>query len=395
MKSTQLWLPVWWVFAAFFENMAQQPLISVFSVSLGASTAVAGLTVSIYSLTNIGGNLASHWLLNRLGARFILGWGMLAVGLTVTAAGLSQAPLQLILLRSLHGLLGGLVVPVIFVYLATLSRRQHYGSTMARGGIAIAIASTIGPVFAGFLNQLGGFTVAFAGVGGILIISGLGALFFVPRQTIQHWKSVPWRRILDMWRAVEVKNACRIAFAFMAALGIMAFRFPLRGQELGFSSGQIGLGFGIFSLTAAIIMWPAGRLSDRRGRKPLLIGGLILSAGGMLSLSWGHAYATLLAAMVAHGAGFGILFPVTNALLLDGSQMEERGAAFGVFHGFFSLGVFSGPLLAVALLNYTSPFHVAAAILFSAAALTGYGLPDHDVSSPTDSAVVLQEKEGE
>ena len=197
-----------------------------------------------------------------------------------------------------------------------------------------------------------------------------------------------------MWSSKGVRSACRIAFSFMAALGIMAFRFPLYGQELGLTSGDIGMGFGVFSLCAAVVMWPAGHFSDRWGRKTLLLAGMLLSSGGMLGLSWGQSYPSLLLALGIHGIGFGTLFPVTNALLLDASQLEERGAAFGLFHGFFSLGVFSGPLLAVALLSFTSPFHVATAILLATALVTAYQLPSQPASSPKDPPVTVQQEEG-
>lgn len=393
-RLIRLWVPVWLVFAAFFENMAQQPLISVFSVSLGASATVAGLTVSIYSLFNLGGNLISHWALGRVGPRWILGWVMLTAGLLVTASGFCQTPQQLLLLRSLHGLAGGLLVPVIFVQISTASTRQRHGITMARGGIAIALASTIGPVLAGFVNQRAGFATAFTTIGSVLITSGLIALLLIPHHTPPKRRTLPLKILKATWGGCQVRSACRIAFAFMAALGIMAFRFPLKGQEVGLTSGQIGLGFGMFSLAAAIVMAPAGCLSDRHGRRWPLLGGLVVSTLGMLGLSWGQTFTPLLMAMVGHGAGFGMLFPVSNALLLDGCRPQERSAAFGVFHAFFSLGVFTGPLVAIALMRYTSPFHVAAAILLITATLTASSIPSRPRGSPGQSTVAFEQRKG-
>src|SRR4029453_1984324 len=84
--------------------------------------------------------------------------------------------------------------------------------------------------------------------------------------------------------------------AYFTATGIAIYTLPLWVTgPVGSNKSGAGLAFGVFAVSALILRPVAGRLADTRGRRPLLLGGALLSAVGML----GTAYAETLALVIS------------------------------------------------------------------------------------------------
>lgn len=93
-----------------------------------------------------------------------------------------------------------------------------------------------------------------------------------------------------------------------------------------------------------------GRISDLRGRRPVLIGSLVVFGLGSLLTATSYDLTTLVAGRVAQGVGAGGLLPATLALVADTYPPRKRGVPLGVVGGVQELGNVAGPVYGAAVL---------------------------------------------
>ena len=123
----------------------------------------------------------------------------------------------------------------------------------------------------------------------------------------------------------------------------------VEGQQLDDATpALLGLAMGIYGLTQALLQIPAGALSDRWGRKPIIIGGLVLFAIGSLIAASADSVYGVIAGRALQGAG--AIASAIMALVTDLTREEHRmkamasiGASIGLA---FSLALVAGPWLA-------------------------------------------------
>jgi MFS family permease len=168
-------------------------------------------------------------------------------------------------------------------------------------------------------------------------------------------------------------------FAYFTAAGLMIPITPLfAAGPLGASEVGVGLAVGAFSVTALILRPYAGRAADRRGRRPLLIGGALLFAVATAA----HALTTDLAVLVGLRLVLGVaeafFFVAGFAALADLSPPNRFGEALSFNSLSLYLGVAIGPFVGEWLLG-TGGFALAwagGAALTLAAALLATRIPE-------------------
>ena len=149
----------------------------------------------------------------------------------------------------------------------------------------------------------------------------------------------------------------------LVGFGIVLPILPLWADDLGAGGGVIGLLLASYSLAQLLGSPYLGRLSDRIGRRPLLVLALVGSAVGHLVTGLAGSVAVLLAARVLDGFS-GASVSVAYAAVADLAEPDERPRLFGLLGAGFAVGLVVGPALGAlaALGGHRVPFFVAAAL---------------------------------
>src|SRR3989338_11200781 len=147
--------------------------------------------------------------------------------------------------------------------------------------------------------------------------------------------------------------------------------------KYGLTDFQNGLLFSVFSIFQFISTPVIGRLSDKYGRRPLLIISLFGTFLSFIMMAFAPNALFLFLARALDGITAGNI-PVASAAISDTTEPKDRARGFGIIGASFGFGFVFGPAIAALPLHWGSaaPFLIAAAIAIIAVILTAVLLPE-------------------
>jgi multidrug resistance protein len=168
-------------------------------------------------------------------------------------------------------------------------------------------------------------------------------------------------------------------FISMAGFGIVIPVLPVYAKDEPFklTPHEIGWLVGIFSLVQLFSSPLIGKISDRIGRKPVLLFSLIGTAIGFFITGAAQAGWMLFLGRIIDGASGGNI-STAQACIADVTPAEERSKAMGLIGAAFGLGFVCGPALGglLAQISHSAPFYFAGALSILNACLVSAKLPE-------------------
>ncbi len=167
--------------------------------------------------------------------------------------------------------------------------------------------------------------------------------------------------------------------AFVSTLGefLVVALLPFYAERYGATPLEVGALVSAFALAsmATAPLW--GRLADRRGRRPALLLGLVVSAAGYLLFGLAQSLELLLVARLVHGVGGGTV-PVVFAYIADSVTGERRAEGIGWVTAVTSSAAMIGPAVGglAGQLHPAGAGAVAAAFSLAAAVFARFWLPE-------------------
>jgi MFS family permease len=357
--------------AAFWSGMAQEmiyPLLPIFLVvALGSSKTALG---AVEGLLGVGITIARLWTgrsLDRGASPRRLTRISYAVSLIARPL-IALAPTVAIvaILRVADGLgKGGKDAPKAVLVAADADRRR-LGRSFGIQTLLDTLGSVAGPLLAGVIllvvgHGASGLRICFA----LAAIPALGAARQLARA---HDTTLPARR-----RSVRRASLGRPYYVLLAAVLLFGLAnssdtlLLLRAHSAGVSVSGLAFLFAAFNLVYALLAIPAGVLSDRFGRRPLIVVAWATYILVYVGFAFAHGAASLVALFLAYGIFYAAGDGVIKAWITTLVPADRRGQAFGLNAAASGLLLLPASVIAGALWDAHGP---RSAFLFGAITAT-------------------------
>jgi MFS family permease len=167
-----------------------------------------------------------------------------------------------------------------------------------------------------------------------------------------------WQRLKQLLLAPR-QALLIVVFVVTTGMGMVWSILAVYATTLGASTAMVGLVFAMFGGARLAVSFPAGLLSERFGRRPLMVAGLALLAASSFAAMTVGSVRLLVAALLFQGIGQATYVATAMAAIADLSAAERRVADMAAFQGASSIGIAVGPGiggLAAATWGYGAPF---------------------------------------
>ncbi|WP_198943575.1 MFS transporter [Actinokineospora bangkokensis] len=344
------------------------PALPAFARGFNVSVTAASVVVSAFAVSRLVFAPAGGRLVTRVGERWVYLSGLSIVALSTGACAFAADYWQLLVLRGVGGI-GSTMFTVSGVgLLVRLTPPPLRGRASGLWGSSFLLGNLAGPLLGGGLVTIS-IRAPFLVYAGALVVAVLvvGVLL---RDTVPAGRAAAGEVTVSLREAL-ISGAYRAAlvsgFAQGWSFGVRVSLLPLFVVEvLARDEAFAGTALAVFAAGNVAMLLVSGRLSDRVGRKPLVVLGLgVLAAGTVWSGVAGSVPLFLLATVVA-GLGTGLLTPPQQAAVADVLGSGARGGqVLAVFQMATDVGAVLGPV-ATGLLadhfSYTTAFTVTGAL---------------------------------
>lgn len=343
---------------------------------LGLSPVViTGLVLSSFGFFNSGLQPFVGTYSDRIGKRriFVI-VGLLVLTLSNFVYSLANSYAAILLVRIVQGVGVALTIPTTVALVNDLASKAARGEAMGIFNTFRMVGFGIGPVIAGGVVAAGPYSLL------SFTISGFNAAFYVAAAGALVGAFLVWVLVSDPEpadldeepgeddRGIAILDhhgdkildpvfTLGVASVFMA-IGISLLE-PLEHQinmALGQNAQLFGIEFSAFTLAQIIFQTPVGRWSDLYGRKPLILGGLVILAPATFVQGFVITPVGMVIARFFQGiAGSAVLAP-SMALAGDLAGAGRSGTTLSVLTMSFGLGIAFGPLFGGALTGIVFPW---------------------------------------
>lgn len=358
------------------------PAIPEFARQFGVSAAAAASVISAFALMRIAGALPAGRLLERFGGHPVMVAGIVIVAASSLLAGFSGSFAQLIILRGVGGLGSAMYTVSARTVLLVSVPEGLRGRASGLFSGAFLVGAISGPAVGGLVAAWS-LRAPFLIYGGLLVVPAVIAAVALPAARREpRGVSRPARLLAEFARAIRsraYRAAASATFADgFAAVGVRAAIVPLFVHDvLHRPPFWTGIGFLAFAALNAAGLLPGGRAADALGRRPVIIAGCAVSAGGMAMLAILPGLGGYLAGLAVSGLGSGLL-DVAPAAMLGDILAGRGGTLVALYEMAGDAGAVSGPVAAgflVDSVSYPAAFGLAAAVL-GLAAVVGLFAPE-------------------
>jgi MFS family permease len=267
-------------------------------------------------------------------------------------------------MRSLQGIGVALTVPAALALMVSASQKKTRGGSMGIYTTSRMFGLALGPLIGGALYDRFGFDTSFYMAATFIVVALVLVQLWVKEPSSKTVKKQSGRlQIID--RKLLSAGILGVAFATF----IMASDFTMMSALENQFNARLGIDAFLFSIVFSALLFsriftqvPLGRLSDQIGRKPLIIGGLLVLVPSTALLGYGSSVTQLVILRLIQGIGSGAVAAPAFAVAGDLAQAGGEGRQMSIITMGFGLGIAVGPLLAgiLAVYSFTLPFNIGA-----------------------------------
>ncbi|WP_462418307.1 MFS transporter [Kytococcus sp. Marseille-QA3725] len=347
----EVWILIGAAFVVAIGFGIVAPAIPQFARSFGVGASAAAVIVSAFAAFRLAFAPVGGRLSEAFGERPVYLVGLVIVALSTCAAAFAPSYLWLLVFRSLGGIGSTMFTVSAVALLVRLSPPNRRGRVSAAYGSAFLLGNVFGPVLGGLLAPLG-LRAPFVIYGVALLLAAVAVGLGIRPEAIRPPQgdagAPPRMSVREAW-ADPVYRACLTSgFANgWANFGVRVALVPLFVVEVLHAGPRMaGFALAAFALGNVLVLNHAGRMSDRIGRRPLVMGGLVVCGvftafSGLITDVWLY-----LAVMAVAGIGAGMLNPGQQAAVADVVGNERSaGTVLAGFQMAQDVGAILGPIV--------------------------------------------------
>ncbi len=344
-------LSVMGLFAIFSSTMSKSPTLSLFAKSLGASDPEIGIIAAASTVPGIIASLPFGFFSDIYGRRKIILLSSFLFAASPFLYFLVQTPLQLALVRFVHGFATAIFGPVSVALVADLFQSRR-GEKMAVFSSMTLVGRLLAPFIGGILLTLtnSNFQMVYlvCGISGVLAF--LASTMIKPGKTVvastrtRSFREMVKEGLGEILREHRILVISSVEAVQLFAYGAVEAFIPLYCKEvLALPDWQIGA---ILALEGAALMLTKpymGRFSDRIGRRPPIITGLIAGAVSLFAIFFTNDGLSLAIVLIFFGIAMAAVTASTSPLVADLTK-KSYGSALGLLDMIMDVGQTLGPI---------------------------------------------------
>jgi len=331
------------------------PLLPIYAENMGASGVWLGAIFAGYAVSRTVFMPIFARLSDKKGRKIFITIGLFAYALISLGYIWANSVFLLLIIRLLHGVAGGMILPIAQAYIGDLSPVNKEGKWMGYANAAFFSGFGFGPLMGGVLAEHLSMNAAFMAMGGLNLLAFFIALFFLPEVSVKKTAKAPRFTLKSLTASKSMQGLFIFRFAFAIGRAVFSTFLPIYAAiGLGISSTNVGLLLAIHILLLALLGIPMGRIADRFSRKWLvMLGGLVWFVFLVL-IPQSYAFWQLLLLCIIGSLGGAISIPAASALVVEEGRKFGMGSAIAAFTIAFSLGMAIGPVLGGVISDFIS-----------------------------------------
>jgi MFS family permease len=358
---------------SLFADIASEmvyPLMPFFLIALGATAVDIGLIEGVAESTASSVNLFSGWLSDKIGKRKALAiFGYALAAIMYPVMGLAHVWGQVFAARFVNRIGKGIRTSPRDALVAASAPPELRGRAFGLQRSLDHTGAVIGPLLAALLLWLMGTSLSHVLPKEIPIHN---------YQIIFYLSLIPGLlAVLILWLGVREKKTEGGSGKPLPSLNLKSLRGPfgayclvatlfavgnssntfllLRANELGLALSLTPIAYVLMNVTAAIFSTPAGMLSDRLGRRGMLIAGFLVSSLVYVGFAATHHPGAAWALFAIYGVYVALTDGMQRAYAADLAPKDMLGTAMGTFNTFIGVALLPASIIAGWLWNHVSP----------------------------------------
>jgi MFS transporter, DHA1 family, multidrug resistance protein len=363
------------------------PALPTFAVELGAGFGAASVVVATFAAVRLLCSGPVGLVVDRLGARQVVAWGLVLVAVSSGLTALARTYPELLVLRGAGGVGSAMFIVGIGQHIVRTIPGPERGRANGLLHGAFLLGGASGPAVGGLVVELLGIRAPFVVYAVALLAATLATVRYLREEgtdaTAASGAAPVGAEPAAHAHAQPADSSPRLGVllrdrTFWAALYLYAaiswssqwVRFvavPLLGsQVLGESIGLVGIALTVSSAAHGLVLWPASRHADSRGRLGPLRAGTAVYVVSLLGLMTVAGPVGLVVWMAVQGIANGISAPVPAAVIADLAPPGGEGRAVGMMNVARDVGSVLGPLATgyiAQIWSFDAAFLVAAVLL--------------------------------